>query len=68
MKLALVILEGNIASAVRVQTAWPKLINLRADPFERSWHESEMYLRWMAEKYVGFCTGAGFHTAMVIVI
>ena len=49
MKLAPVILEGNIASAVRVQTAWPKLINLRADPFERAWHESEMYLRWMAE-------------------
>ena len=43
------ILKGNIASAVREQTAWPKLINLRADPFERAWHESEMYLRWMAE-------------------
>ena len=43
------ILKGNIASAVREQPAWPKLINLRADPFERSWHESEMYLRWMAE-------------------
>jgi arylsulfatase len=43
------ILEGNIASAERIQPAWPKLINLRADPFERGWHESEMYLRWMAE-------------------
>jgi len=42
-------LEGNIASAVRVQTAWPKIINLRADPFERAPHESELYTRWMAE-------------------
>lgn len=48
-KIHFAILEGNIASAVRVQTAWPKIINLRADPFERAWHESEMYLRWMAE-------------------
>ena len=48
-KIHFAILEGNIASAVRVQTAWPKLVNLRADPFERAWHESEMYLRWMAE-------------------
>ena len=48
-KLHFAILEGNIASATREQPAWPKIINLRADPFERAWHESEMYLRWMAE-------------------
>ena len=48
-KIHFAILEGNIASATRIQTAWPKLVNLRADPFERAWHESEMYLRWMAE-------------------
>jgi arylsulfatase A-like enzyme len=48
-KVHFAILKGNIASAVREQPAWPKLINLRADPFERGWHESEMYLRWMAE-------------------
>jgi arylsulfatase len=48
-KIHFAIVEGNIASAVRVKPAWPKIINLRADPFERSWDESEMYLRWMAE-------------------
>ena len=48
-KLHFAYLEGNIASAVRVQPAWPKVINLRADPFERAWHESEMYLRWMVD-------------------
>ena len=26
-----------------------KIINLRTDPFERAWHESEMYLRCLAE-------------------
>ena len=36
-------------ATVRIQTAWPKIINLRADPFERAWHESEMYLRWLGE-------------------
>jgi len=41
-KLHFAIFEGNIASAVCVQTAWPKVINLRADPFERAWHQSEM--------------------------
>ncbi len=48
-KLHFAYLEGNIASAVRIQPAWPKVINLRADPFERAWHESEMYLRWMVD-------------------
>jgi len=48
-KIHFAMLEGNIASAVRIQTAWPKIINLRADPFERAWHDSEMYLRWMVD-------------------
>ena len=48
-KIHFALLKGNIASAVREQPAWPKLINLRADPFERAWHESEMYTRWLAE-------------------
>jgi hypothetical protein len=29
--------------------ASPAVINLRAAPFEWAWHESEIYLRWMAE-------------------
>jgi len=34
---------------VREVTAWPKVINLRADPYEEAWDESGMYLRWYAE-------------------
>ena len=63
-KLHFAILEGNIASAVRVQTAWPKVINLRADPFERAWHESEMYLRWMAENMWLFVPAQVLHQAV----
>ena len=43
------ILQGNITDAVRDVTAWPKVINLKADPYERAWEESGMYLRWYAE-------------------
>lgn len=25
------------------------IINLRADPYEEMWHESDMYLRWMGD-------------------
>ena len=34
---------------MRDVTGWPKIINLRADPYEEMWHESSMYLRWMAD-------------------
>ena len=43
--------EGkNIAEAVRVETLWPTIINLRADPFEEMWEESGMYLRWCGDQ------------------
>lgn len=42
-------LEGNIANAERTVTGWPTIINLRADPYEEMWAESDMYLRWMAD-------------------
>jgi len=48
-KLHFAVLEGNITEAVRVQPAWPRVVNLRADPFERAMNDSEMYMRWMAE-------------------
>jgi len=32
-----------------VKPAWPVLINLRADPYEVMWEESQMYMRWMAD-------------------
>ena len=32
------------------QTGWPKVVDLRADPFERAMAESDMYFRWYADK------------------
>ncbi|WGF90409.1 arylsulfatase [Marinivivus vitaminiproducens] len=43
------LLNGNIAQATRDIPAWPMVVNLKADPYERMWEESEMYLRWYAE-------------------
>jgi arylsulfatase len=48
-KLHFTILEGPINEAVRVKRAWPVVINLRADPYEVMWEESQSYLRWMAD-------------------
>ncbi len=39
-------LEGAINTAVRFAPAWPRLVNLKADPYEKAHLESEMYLRW----------------------
>ena len=43
------LLNGNIAQATRDVTSWPTVINLRADPYEKAWLESGMYIRWYAE-------------------
>ncbi|MBK5096290.1 MAG: arylsulfatase [Gemmatimonadetes bacterium] len=48
-KLHFTLLEGPINEAVRVKRAWPVVINLKADPFERMWEDSQMYLRWMVD-------------------
>jgi arylsulfatase len=48
-KLHFTILEGPINEAVRIKRAWPVVINLRADPYEKMWEESQMYMRWMAD-------------------
>jgi len=40
---------GGINTAVRQAPAWPLVINLKADPYEKAAHESGMYLRWYAE-------------------
>jgi arylsulfatase len=42
-------LQGNITDATREETAWPAIINLKADPYEHAWEESGLYLRWMAD-------------------
>lgn len=41
--------RGGINTAVREAPAWPLVINLKADPYEKAALESEMYLRWYAE-------------------
>jgi arylsulfatase len=43
------IYEGNIATGVRTIRSWPVLINLKADPYEKMWDESEMYIRWYGD-------------------
>jgi len=43
------IVKGNIATGVRDVTGWPTLINLKADPYEEMWHESDMYIRWYGD-------------------
>ncbi len=48
-KLHFSILEGGINTAYRKSPAWPVLINLRADPYEVSWKDSELYVRWFAD-------------------
>ena len=48
-KIHFAILEGNITDAQRIETSWPIVINLKADPYEHAWEESGMYMRWMAD-------------------
>ena len=48
-KIHFAVLEGNITNAQRIETSWPIVINLKADPYEHAWEESAMYLRWMAD-------------------
>ena len=44
------LLEEHINEEVRVKRDWPVVINLRADPYERMWQESQMYLRWAVDQ------------------
>jgi arylsulfatase len=48
-KVNFAVLEGNIVTGVRQVPGWPLIINLRADPYEKAPHESQMYLRWYAD-------------------
>ena len=49
-KLHFTIMEGSINEAYRKTPSWPIVVNLRQDPYERFPFESQMYLRWMADK------------------
>jgi arylsulfatase A-like enzyme len=48
-KVHFAVQHGNIATGVRSVPGWPVIINLRADPYERSANESGMYIRWYAD-------------------
>ncbi|QOL25986.1 arylsulfatase [Thalassotalea sp. LPB0316] len=40
---------GAINTAYRFTPQWPIVVNLKADPYEVMWEESEMYVRWYAD-------------------
>jgi arylsulfatase len=52
------VLEGAINEAERSVPAWPLVVNLKADPYEKAWEESGMcassgFLRQMAGRFSG---------------
>jgi arylsulfatase A-like enzyme len=49
-KVSFKIMEGNIATGAVKQPNMPVVINLRQDPFERYYGESQMYSRWGVDK------------------
>ncbi|MEX0273016.1 MAG: arylsulfatase [Flavobacteriaceae bacterium] len=49
-KIIFTMQEGAIWEAYRKTPSWPKVVNLRMDPYEKAPFESLMYLRWMADK------------------
>ena len=49
-KLIFTMMEGALPESYRKSTAWPRIISLRQDPYERFLFESNMYVRWWAEK------------------
>jgi arylsulfatase A-like enzyme len=48
-KIHFTLMEDWISGKITKQT-FPKVVNLRQDPFERAMSESEMYFRWYADK------------------
>jgi arylsulfatase len=49
-KISFKIMEGNIAVGKVSQPNMPVVVNLRQDPFERYFGESQMYPRWAVDK------------------
>ncbi|HXD96323.1 MAG TPA: arylsulfatase [Candidatus Acidoferrum sp.] len=48
-KIHFTILKGAINVATPEKPAWPVVVNLRADPYERAPDQSGMYVRWYAD-------------------
>ncbi len=49
-KIHFKILEGSVKSGFLKQTFFPMVVNLRQDPFERYYFESNMWDRWALDK------------------
>jgi len=59
-KIAFATEKGAIDEAIRQVPAWPRITNLRADPFESAQHDSAMYLRWYADNMWMMVPAQGF--------
>jgi len=53
-KISFKIMQGNIAVGTVIQPNMPVVVNLRQDPFERFYGESQMYPRWAGDKLWAF--------------
>ena len=49
-KISFTDMSGNLATAWTHKPSWPYITNLRRDPYERFYTESEMYLRWFGAR------------------
>ena len=49
-KISFKVMQGNMTVGTLIQPNMPVVINLRQDPFERYYTESQMYFRWAADK------------------
>lgn len=43
-------MSGNLPTAWKKSPSWPLITNLRRDPYERYGSQSEMYLKWFADR------------------
>ena len=43
-------MSGNLPTAWHKTPSWPLIVNLRRDPYERFDSQSEMYMKWWAER------------------
>jgi arylsulfatase A-like enzyme len=43
-------MSGNLPTAWKKTPSWPLIVNLRRDPYERFPWQSEMYLKWYADR------------------
>ncbi len=49
-KITFTEMSGNLPTAWKKTPSWPTIVNLRRDPYERFGSQSEMYLKWFADR------------------